>query len=225
MHVLLVEDSRRLQESLSTGLRKSGYAVDVASDGEAALTQARRTDYDVIVLDLMLPKVDGMTVLRQLRERSNKSHVLILTAKAGVEDRILGLRSGADDYLVKPFAFDELLARVEAMVRRSYGQKNPVIRIGALAIDTAARSVTRQQAPVDLSRREYALLEYLAFRRGAVVERRRLQEHLYADCEIPESNAIDRTVCTLRRKLARAGEPGVLSTRRGIGYVLEGSSR
>ena len=145
MHVLLVEDSRRLQESIRLGLQRCGYAVDVAGDGEAALRYALHNPYDVIVLDLMLPKLDGLAVLRRLREESNDTHVLILTAKASVDERVHGLREGADDYLTKPFAFDELVARVEALVRRSYQEKRPVIEIGPLRIDTTARTVTARR--------------------------------------------------------------------------------
>lgn len=222
MHILLVEDSRRLQESLTVGLQRSGYAVDVAPDGEAGLRYARHNSYDVIVLDLMLPKVDGRSVLRTLRKEGNQTHVLILTARGTVDDRIHGLRDGADDYLIKPFSFDELLARIEALIRRSYVAKNPVITIGPLAIDTAAHTVTRGGESIKLSRREYALLEYLAYRKGQVVARRQIEDHLYGESNFPMSNAVDRVVCTLRQKIESAGARQVLSTRRGQGFVLEG---
>lgn len=226
MHLLLVEDSRRLQESLTAGLQRSGYAVDVAGDGEAALRYARHNPYDVIILDLMIPKVDGLTVLRTLRKEGNQTHVLVLTARGSVNDRVHGLRDGADDYLSKPFSFDELLARTEALIRRSYRAKNPLITIGPLAIDTTARTVLRDGAPVRLSKREYALLEYLAYRKGQIVDRRQIEDHLYGERNLPMSNAVDRVVCTLRRKIGSAGaaseerEDGLLATRRGLGYVL-----
>ncbi|MCI0632145.1 MAG: response regulator transcription factor [Phycisphaerales bacterium] len=220
MHVLVVEDSRRLQESLSTGLERSGYAVDVADDGEAGLRYARHNNYDVIVLDLMLPKVDGSTVLRRLRKEGNQTHVLILTAKGSVNDRIHGLRDGADDYLGKPFSFDELLARIEALIRRGYGSKNPRITIGPLTIDTTGRTVRREGVEIKLSKREYALLEYLAYRRGQIVHRRQIEDHLYGERNFPMSNAVDRVVCTLRKKIGSEGEDGLLSTRRGLGFVL-----
>jgi DNA-binding response OmpR family regulator len=234
MLVLLSEDSRRLRESLTTGLQRSGYAVDAAADGEAGLRYARHNPYDVIILDLMLPKVDGLTVLRRLRGEQNATHVLILTAKDTVTDRVHGLRDGADDYLVKPFAFDELLARIEALVRRSYQAKTPVLQVGPLTIDTGARSVAMSGAPVELSRREYMLLEYLAYRKGQVVDRRQIEDHLYGESNFPMSNAVDRIVCTLRRKLAgpvsgdapggashdRADGGELISTRRGLGYIL-----
>jgi two-component system OmpR family response regulator len=221
MHVLLVEDSRRLQESLGTGLRRCGYAVDAATDGEAGLRYARHNEYDVIVLDLMLPKVDGLTVLRRLRDEGKETHVLILTAKDTVDDRVLGLREGADDYLVKPFSFDELLARIEALIRRSYRAKNPVIAIGPISIDTTARTVTRGGEEIRLSRREYALLEYLAYRKGEIVDRRQIEDHLYGERNFPMSNAVDRVVCTLRKKIESPGNGEILTTRRGLGYVLQ----
>jgi DNA-binding response OmpR family regulator len=172
--------------------------------------------YDVIILDLMLPKVDGLTVLRRLRHEANETHVLILTAKGTVEDRVHGLRDGADDYLIKPFSFDELLARIEALVRRTYHAKNPTITIGPLALDTTARTVTR-----GLSKREYALLEYLAYRKGQVVSRREIEDHLYGERNFPMSNAVDRVVCTLRKKVDPPDAPPLLTTRRGLGYVLQ----
>ncbi|MBT8484965.1 MAG: response regulator transcription factor [Phycisphaerales bacterium] len=220
MHVLLIEDSRRLQDSLSAGLERCGYGVDIAGDGEAGLRYARHNQYDVIILDLMLPKIDGLTALRELRENGDETHVLILTARDAVEDRVNGLRDGADDYLVKPFAFDELLARVEALVRRKYQAKNPVIRVGPLTIDTTARVVTVAGRDAQLSRREYALIEYLAYRKGQIVDRRQIEDHLYGERNFPMSNAVDRLVCTLRKKIG-SGERPVLATRRGLGYVLE----
>jgi DNA-binding response OmpR family regulator len=137
-----------------------------------------------------------------------------------VEDRVDGLRRGADDYLVKPFAFDELLARVEALVRRKYARKDPVIRVGPLVLDTTSRKVSRDGTELDLSRREYALLEYLAYRRGDVVSRQEIEDHLYGERSFPMSNAVDRTVCTLRKKIERTDDPQLLRTRRGMGYVL-----
>jgi two-component system OmpR family response regulator len=222
MHVLLVEDSRRLQEALTTGLQRHGYAVDVAADGEAGLRCARHNPYDVIILDLMLPKIDGLTVLRRLREEGDGTHVLILTAKGTVNDRVDGLRDGADDYLVKPFSFDELLARIEALIRRSYHAKSPLITVGPLTIDTTARTVTRGSREISLSRREYALLEYLAYRTGEIVDRRQVEDHLYGERDFPMSNAVDRLVCALRKKIEQPGEERLLSTRRGLGYVLRG---
>jgi DNA-binding response OmpR family regulator len=222
MHVLLVEDSRRLQASLSRGLRRCGYAVDVAGDGELGLRYARHNMYDVVVLDLMLPKIDGLTLLRTLRREGHDTHVLVLTAKDALEDRVGGLRDGADDYLVKPFAFDELLARIEVLVRRRYNAKNPIVLVGPLCIDTTARTVTRGSEEIRLSRREYALLEYLAYRKGEIVSRPQIEDHLYSEHDFPMSNAVDRVVCTLRRKIEAKGEAELLTTRRGLGYMLNG---
>ena len=207
MRILLIEDSQRLQRSLGDGLRKASYAVDVVGDGKEGLRRSQSADYDVIVLDLMIPGLDGLTVLRRLREQGRNTHVLILTAKDTVEDRVRGLQMGADDYLTKPFAFDELLARVQALVRRGHGSKNPCLRIGHLAIDTSARTVTVADKPVSLSPREYALLEYLTRRRGAVVSRTDIERHIYDNGTGPTSNAVDSAICALRRKIDLPGTP------------------
>ncbi|MFG0251587.1 MAG: response regulator transcription factor [Phycisphaerales bacterium JB038] len=224
MHLLLVEDSIRLQESLGVGLRRSGYAVDIAGDGEQGLRYARHNPYDVVILDLMLPRMDGLTVLRHLREEGNQAHVLILTARSEVEDRVEGLRQGADDYLGKPFSFDELLARIEALVRRRYQEKSPTVRIGPLTFDAANKTVTRAGATVELSRREYALFEYLVYRKGDVVSRLQIEDHLYSERDFPMSNAVDRLVCSLRKKIEQPGSAPLLRTRRGLGYVLDDPS-
>jgi DNA-binding response OmpR family regulator len=220
LRVLLVEDSRRLQTAIATGLRRLGYAVDVASDGEEGLWFAESNDYDVVVLDLMLPKMDGLTVLRRLREAGSKVHVLILTAKDAVPDRVAGLRAGADDYLPKPFDFDELLARIEALARRQYGEKSPQIAVGNLVIHTASRTVTRDGSPVVLTNREYALLEFLALRREQVVSRTEIEGRIYDDRAEPMSNVVDAAVCILRKKIDSPGQPSLIQTRRGMGYVL-----
>jgi len=224
MRVLLVEDSEKLRRSVSTGLRKAGFAVDVAGDGEAGLWYATGNEYDVIVLDLMLPKVDGLTVLRRLREMGKTTHVLILTARDTVEDRVLGLRSGSDDYLIKPFAFDELLARVEALARRGHGVKTPVIRVGEVEIDLGRRTVRRGGALLDLTPREFALLEYLAMRRGEVVTRSQIESHIYDEQVDPMSNVVDAAVYALRKKIDTPGERSLVQTRRGMGYVLDNES-
>ena len=223
MRVLLAEDSVVLQNALAQGLREHGYAVDAVGDGKRALINARTTDYDVIVLDLMLPVLDGLSVLRQLREKGVRAAVLVLTAKGTVEDRVLGLRTGADDYLVKPFAFAELLARVQALARRVHGVREAAIRVGPLEVDAAAKvaRVTSDRArTVELAPREFALLEYLAHRAGKPVSRAELEEHLYDDRSQVMSNTIDVTVSSIRAKLAAAGCPALIHTRRKIGYVL-----
>lgn len=221
MRLLLIEDSMRLRATLERGLRKTGYAVDTAQDGQKGLWLATENDYDVIVLDLLLPGIDGLTVLRQLRERGKTAHVLVLSAKDLVEDRVLGLRLGADDYMVKPFSFDELCARLQALVRRSYQTKNPVVRLGELELDTAARRVRYAGHEVKLTAREYSLLEILALRAGEVVSRRKLWEHLYEFDSEAASNVVDVLVCSIRRKLGLREPWSPIQTRRGQGYVIE----
>lgn len=220
MRVLIVEDSPRLQHTLTSALRKSNYAVDAASDGEEALWLATTHNYDLVVLDIMLPKRDGLSVLAELRRAGKSVHVLLLTARDTVADRVQGLRTGADDYLVKPFALEELLARVEALCRRAYGTKQPNLLIADLEIDTIARVVRRATQPVELTAREYLLLEYLARRRGHVVSRSEIEEHIYDGDVDPMSNVVDSAVCSLRKKLGLPGSAPLIHTRRGLGYVL-----
>jgi DNA-binding response OmpR family regulator len=222
MRLLLIEDSARLQSSVGRGLRKAGYAVDVSGDGEDGLWLAESTEYDVIILDLMLPKLDGLALLRRLREKQNGTHVLILTARDTVENRVNGLQAGADDYLIKPFAFEELLARVQALCRRSYHRKNPKIDIGDLEIDTAARVATHKGKTIELTPREFTLLEYLAVRCGEVVSRSEIEAHIYPDAADLMSNTVDSAICILRKKLGLSGVSTRIQTRRGMGYVIEG---
>lgn len=225
MRVLLVEDSPRLQRSVGTALRRSGYAVDVAGDGDDGLWQAESNDFDAIVLDVMLPKRNGLDVLRTLRAKGRSTHVLILTARDAVADRVAGLEAGADDYLVKPFALEELLARVQALCRRAYNTKRPRLVVADLEIDPGARSVRRGTQPVELTAREYQLLEYLTRRRGEVVTRTEIEAHIYDGNVDPMSNVVDSAVCVLRKKLAvsPASVP-LIHTRRGHGYVLDVAS-
>lgn len=221
MRVLIVEDSEPLRESLRTGLSRAGFAVDVAGDGKLGLSQARNNPYDLIVLDLMLPELDGMRVLEALREKKDRPHVLVLTARDRLEDRVQGLNAGADDYLVKPFAFAELLARLHALVRRRYEERSPLVRAGELVVDLSARSATCAGHVLDLSAREYALLEYLALRRGHMVSREEIEDHIYGVNHLPSSNAVDSTICILRAKLGPSGKD-LIRTKRGRGYVLGG---
>jgi len=221
MRVLLVEDSRRLQTSLTTALRRSGYAVDAAADGEEGLWRAKSDDYDAMVLDLMLPKRDGLSVLTELRRQGRSVHVLVLTARDTVEYRVRGLQAGADDYLVKPLALAEFLARVQALCRRTYGGKQTLLAVGDLEIDTLARTVRRGPAKIELTVREYQLLEYLAQRRGHVVTRGEIEAHIYDAKVDPMSNVVDSAVCGLRRKLAVGDGTPLIHTRRGFGYVLD----
>ncbi len=220
MRVLIVEDQDRLRNWLKKGLEEADFAVDATGDGKEGLWYALGNSYDVVILDLMLPGMDGLSILRRLREAGHEDQVLILTAKDTVPDRVKGLDQGADDYLVKPFAFDELLARVRALVRRSYGKHSAVIEIGDLRIDTAKRQVWRGEQEVGLRAMEYKLLEYLALRAGETVSRTDIWEHLYDFRSQTASNVVDVYVANLRRKLDRPGEKSLIQTRRGLGYVL-----
>ncbi len=221
MKLLLIEDSARLRSALEKGLHRAGYTVDLAKDGREGLWLATENDYDVIVLDLMLPEIDGLTLLQRLREAGKTTHVLILSAKDLIRDRVQGLRLGADDYLVKPFSFDELCARLEALVRRSYGAKNPLIRKGQLTLNTAARSVAHGDRPVRLTPREYSLLEILILRAGEAVSRRELWERLSEFDSTATSNVVDVLVCSLRKKLDPDDPQSLIKTRRGYGYLIE----
>ncbi len=220
MRLLLVEDYRPLQQSVAKGLREAGFAVDVTGDGQEGLWYATSNDYDVIILDLMLPGMDGLSLLKQLRTKGRQNHVLILTAKDTLEDRVAGLDLGADDYLVKPFAFEELLARVRALLRRSYRRKNPRIKIRGLQIDLATQSVRRGKEDIQLTAREYALLEYLAMRAGQVVSRSDIWEHVYEFKSTASSNVVDVYIGYLRKKIERPGRPALIHTVRGRGYLL-----
>jgi DNA-binding response OmpR family regulator len=219
MRVLLVEDSLRLQASIGKALCRSGYAVDTSGDGETALWMAESNEYDAVILDIMLPKLDGLTLLRRLRQKGRQTPILLLTAKDTIEDRVTGLQSGADDYLVKPFALQELLARVQALCRRQYGKKSSSIVVSDLEIDTIARVAKRAGRELDLTSREYMLLEYLGLRQGHIVSRAEIETHIYNESADLMSNAVDSAICTLRKKL----EPGrpLIHTRRGLGYTLK----
>jgi len=220
MRVLIVEDSDTLRESLELGLSGEGFAVDSAADGLSGLKLARSNPYDVLVLDLLLPELDGLNLLVQLRDKPDRPLVLILTARDGVEDRVKGLNAGADDYLVKPFAFAELLARVHALVRRRYQERSPQVRVGELCVDVLARRAQLGGSLIDLSSREYQLLEYLVLRRGQIVTREEIEDHIYGVNRLPASNAVDSAVCIVRAKLGAFGR-SLIRTKRGQGYVLE----
>lgn len=220
MRLLLIEDYQPLLQSLTKGLREAGYAVDATPDGKEGLWYAVGNDYDVIILDLMLPGMDGLTLLQKIRTEGRTSHVLILTAKDTVEDRIKGLDLGADDYLVKPFAFDELLARIRALLRRAYAKKTPRIKIADLSIDLTTQQVRRDKQDLHLTPREYALLEYLAMRAGRTVSRTEIWEHLYEFNAASSSNVVDVYIGYLRRKIDLPGKPSLISTVRGRGYML-----
>jgi two-component system, OmpR family, response regulator len=216
MRVLVVEDEPELLGVLAQALREEGYAVDEAADGDEGLFKGQSWEYDAVILDLMLPGRDGWEILRELR-RTRKTPVLILTARDAVTDRIRGLDSGADDYLVKPFALTELLARVRALIRRTAGQADPVIAIGSVSIDTRARTVRRQGRPVPLTAREYALVELLALQRGKIVTRTQIYDHLFDENDDSLSNLVDVHVSNIRKKLGK----DFINTRRGQGYVVD----
>lgn len=215
MRVLVVEDDPTLLRSLAAALRDERYAVDTAADGEEGLFKAQSGTYDAVVLDVMMPRMNGWQVLEGLR-LTRKTPVLMLTARDAVQDRVNGLDGGADDYLTKPFDVDELLARLRALIRRAAGQTSPVISIASLSIDTAARQVQVDDEQVTLTAREYALLEYLALHRGQVVSRTELYEHLFDEEESTLSNLLDVHVSNLRKKLG--GD--FITTRRGHGYCI-----
>ena len=223
MRVLLVEDYQPLARALAQGLREAGYAVDATADGRQGLALAEANGYDALVLDVMVPELDGLAILRRVRAAGSSAAVVIITARDQVADRIAGLDLGADDYLVKPFALDELLARLRAVIRRRYQSTTTVVALGDLVIDSAARVVRRAGKPVTLSAREFALLEYLALRRGQIVTRAEIWGHVYDFAAEPSSNVVDVYVGYLRRKLGdgEAGGHRLIRTHRGLGYSLE----
>lgn len=204
-------------------MRQSGHLVDAVADGRQGLIFAQTTDYDTIILDLMLPLVDGLTVLRTIRGKGIQTHVLILSAKDRVEQRVEGLRAGADDYLIKPFSFDELLARIESLGRRAHGRKSSRLTFGPVIVDLTAKSVLVNGEPIELTRREYALVEYLALEAGRPVPRSEIEEHIYDGDGAVWSNTVDSTVSAVRRKLAGRGVTGLIRTRRGLGYEITSS--
>jgi two-component system OmpR family response regulator len=214
--VLVIEDEPDLLRALVQSLREEGYAVDQASDGREGLMKAEACEYEAVVLDLMLPGLDGLEVLRRLRT-SRKTPVLILTARDGVGDRVRGLDAGADDYLVKPFALSELLARLRALIRRSAGLADPSIRIGDVAIDTATKTVTRAGEAVLMTAREYALVELLAVYRGRLITRTVIYDQLFGDDDDTLSNVVEVHVSHIRKKLGK----DFIVTRRGQGYLID----
>ena len=216
MRILIVEDEPDLRSALARALRDEGYAVDAADNGEDGLFNAVNTNYDAIVLDVMMPRLDGWEVLTRLR-KEKKTPVLMLTARDQSRDRVRGLDTGADDYLVKPFDLPELLARLRAIIRRSANQTTNVLEIGSVRIDTAARTVASRGRPVELTAREYSLVEFLALHRGEVVTRTQLYEHLFDENESTLSNILDVHVFNLRKKLGQ----DFIVTRRGHGYCIE----
>jgi two-component system OmpR family response regulator len=219
--VLLVEDDDVIAEFVAKGLVEAGFAVDRAGDGEEGLRLALNRAYEIAVVDLMLPRRDGLGLIEELRRRGRTTPVLILSARRSVDDRVLGLQSGGDDYLVKPFAFSELLARVQALVRRASGTNEPThLEVGPVRLDLLTREVERDGRPLELRPREYALLEYLMRHAGRVISRTTILSHVWGYSFDPHTNAVDVLVSRLRDKLDRGFEKKMLHTVRGAGYVL-----
>jgi DNA-binding response OmpR family regulator len=221
MKLLLVEDSARLRRSLEEAFRRSGHAVDSVDNGDDGLALALGNDYDVIVLDVMLPGLDGMTVVERLRQAERSPPVLLLTARDTVADRVRGFELGADDYLIKPFALEELLARVHALSRRRYQAVSNTVAVGALTVDMGRKHVSWAGHPIELTPREYRLLTYLVLRRGQVLSREQIEANIYDDLKDPASNVVESCISTLRKKLAACGASALIQTRRGLGYVLD----
>jgi two-component system OmpR family response regulator len=221
VRLLLVEDDGKLARAVARGLRHEGYAVDVVGDGEAALMQAAVYAYDAVVLDVMLPERDGLEVCRLLRERGCWAPVLMLTARVRVADRISGLDAGADDYLPKPFDFGELLARLRALLRRAPEQRLPRLEVGDLVVDPATHAVSRGGSPVELTAREFAVLEFMARHPGEVISRVRLLEHVWDENYLGSTNIVDVYVGYLRRKLELPFSRPLIRTVRGVGFALE----
>jgi DNA-binding response OmpR family regulator len=220
MRLLIVEDYKPLRKALKQGLKEAGFAVDATGNGEEGLWFAMSNDYDAIILDLMLPGMDGLTLLKKFRAEGRQNHVLILTAKDALEDKINGLNLGADDYLVKPFAFEELLARIRALTRRNYRQNRSQIEIENLRIDLSKQKVFKSGHKISLTPREYALLEYLAMRAEEVVSRTDIWEHVYEFNSSVTSNVVDVYIGYLRKKLESKNKPDLIHTIRGRGYML-----
>jgi DNA-binding response OmpR family regulator len=221
MRVLVVEDERRLASIIKRGLIEEGYAVDAVYDGEEAQYMAETTNYDVIVLDIMLPKKDGIAVCKDLRAKKINTPILMLTARDSVEDRVKGLDSGADDYVIKPFAFSELLARIRALLRRESLSKTPKIQVGDLLLDTLTREAWRGERKIDLTTKEYSILEYFMSHPNMVITRTMLEENAW-DYEYDSmSNIIDVYIRRLRRKIDRDSEDSLIQTVRGAGYRLK----
>jgi DNA-binding response OmpR family regulator len=221
MRLLLVEDSAPLRQPVVKALKASGYAVDATGDGAEGWEMTKDHDYDVIILDIMLPGMDGREILRRMRAAGNETPVLFLTAKDAIADRVAGLRLGADDYLTKSFAIEELLARVEALGRRKYARHSPRLVVGDLELDQTAKTVRRSGCDLTLPPQLFALLEYLLLRKGQVVSRTEIEEHIYDELVSPMSNVVDTAVCALRRAIAITDQSApIIHTRRGMGYVI-----
>ncbi len=224
MRVLVVEDDKKIASFVANGLKQAGFAVDIASDGEDGVHMALHESYDAAVIDIMLPKLDGLSLIEELRRQKMKTPVIILSAKHSVDDRVKGLQAGGDDYLTKPFAFSELLARVQALIRRANGATEPTrLTVGDISIDLLTREVTRGGKKIDLQSREFSLLEYLMRNAGRAVSKTFIMEHVYDYNFDPLTNVVDVLVSRLRNKVDRDFEKKMIHTIRGVGYVLKES--
>lgn len=221
MHILVVEDEKKVASFIKRGLEAANYSVDVEHDGETGLSRLLKTDYDLVILDVMLPRVDGLSLMKEIRQRRIEVPVLLLTARVTVADRVMGLDLGADDYLTKPFAFEELLARVRALLRRGAAAVPAVLAIADLRLDPATREVTRSNERIDLTPKEYALLEFLLRRRDQVLSRAVIAQHVWGVNYDTFTNVIDVYVNYLRNKIDDGFEPKLIHTVRGVGYVLK----
>ncbi|BCA78250.1 MAG: winged helix-turn-helix domain-containing protein [Desulfuromonadales bacterium] len=222
MRVLLIEDDDRTADFVAKGYQQAGYAVDRAANGVDGLFMASHTPYDIAVIDIMLPRLDGLTVIEKLREQKLRLPIIVVSAKKSVDDRILGLQSGSDDYLVKPFAFSELLARTQALLRRVNQIAEPMtLQVDDLSMDVARRKVFRAGREIDLQHREFALLEYLMRNAGRVVSKAMIMEHVWDYNFDPETNVVESRICRLRDKIDRPFSRQLIHTVRGVGYLLE----
>jgi two-component system, OmpR family, response regulator len=222
MRLLLVEDDIKIASFITKGLRQAGFAVDHVLDGEDGLRLALNEPYDVAIIDIMLPGLDGLTIIERMRHSRINIPVLILSARRSVDDRVKGLQSGGDDYLTKPFAFSELLARVQALIRRSSGAMEPTrLSVGALSIDLLTRQVVRAGIKIDLQPREFALLEYLMRNAGSIISKTMIMEHVWDYNFDPQTNIVEARVCRLRDKIDRTFEKKLIHTIRGVGYALK----
>jgi two-component system, OmpR family, response regulator len=221
MRLLLVEDDAKTASFILKGLKESGYAVDHVSDGETGLHMALSEPYDTAIIDVMLPQLDGLALIRQLRRKNNKLPVIILSARGSTDDRVKGLETGSDDYLTKPFAFSELLARIQALLRRASGVSEPTtLTVGDLSINLLTREVIREDSKLDLQPREFALLEYLMRNEGRVVSKTMIMEHVWDYNFDPQTNVVEACMCRLRDKIEKGFGGKLIHTIRGIGYVI-----
>ncbi len=225
MRILLVEDDAKIASFIHKGLKASGYAVDLASDGERGLRMALTEPYDAAVIDLMLPKLDGLSIIERMREKKIRTPVIILSAKGSVEDRVKGLQAGSDDYLVKPFAFSELLARIQALIRRASGISEPTgLHVADLSMNLITREVMRGDRTIELQPIEFSLLEFLMRNTGRIVSKTMIMEHVWDYNFDPQTNVVEARICRLRDKVDRDWDKKLIHTVRGVGYVLKETS-